>query len=96
MHTSKIAFSNESNRPRIIWIEPWGADFTLLNKEEIEIVVTDAKAVPWFHVLEHDDCSQVYVEGVDLMNCRHKVLQGEKELQIGHNRQHGIDAGFKY
>ncbi len=40
-------------------------------------------AIPWFHIVEWDGTTQVYCEDTSDF----KVLQGERELECGHNRQ---------
>ncbi len=84
---------NDTGRPRIIWVEPWAEDFTLLPKEKLEIVVHGQSESWWFHVVEYDEGAQVYLEGEG--NDDYQVSQGGIVIHCGHQRQAAIDAGLK-
>jgi hypothetical protein len=90
--TGKIAVSNSTKRPRIVWVEPWGEDYTLLPGEELELLCRDDTEQPWFHVVEWEDGSQIYVEQGGYF----EVLQQGKRIECGHNRQAGQEAGLSY
>jgi hypothetical protein len=91
--TAKLGIWNSTKRLRIVWVEPWAEDFTLLPKERLEITVTDESVQPWFCVVERPDSSQAYIEsgGSD-----YEITQEGKRLECGHNRQAGLAAGLKY
>lgn len=69
--------------PLVVAVEPWANDYTLLPNERLEVVAFGEAAVPWFEVVEWDDAIQVYCENT----VNFKVLQGDRELQCGHQRQ---------
>lgn len=82
--TSKLAVSNSSSKPRVLAVEPWANDYTLLPGEELEIVAFGNAELPWFYVVEWDGTSQVYChEAADF-----KVVQKGVELECGHGRSH--------
>ena len=82
-HSSKLGIWNSRTVPQVVAIEPWANDYTLLPGEKLTIVAFRGEAVPWFNVVEWDGTSQVYCEDtVDF-----KVLQGDRELECGHQRQ---------
>jgi hypothetical protein len=81
--TSRLEVSNSRDKPRVVAVEPWANDYTLLPGEELVVVAFGYTAVPWFHVVEWDDTSQVYCNETDDF----RVLQKGVELQCGHNRQ---------
>ena len=87
---ARLGFSNNTKRPRIVWLEPWGEDFTLLSGEQLEIVCRADSGQPWFHVVEHEESTQVYIESGDYP----EVLQNGQRLECGHNRQVARDAGL--
>jgi hypothetical protein len=92
MLTGKIAVSNSTKRPHIVWVEPWGEDYTLLPGEQLEIICREDSEQPWFHVVENEESSQVYIErGQDF-----EVLQESKRLYCGHNRKIARSAGLKF
>ena len=93
---AKIGISNDESQLRVIWVEPWPHDFTLLPGESLEIQVRSFVAQPWFNVVETDRNTQVYVELPlsDLMDAKVEVYQGTTLLEPGHNRQAAIDAGI--
>lgn len=92
---AKIGVSNDDAQLRVIWVEPWPDDYTLLSGESLEIHVRSSVAQPWFHVVETDRNTQIYVElpHSGLMKAKVEVYQGTQLLQAGHNRQAAIDAG---
>jgi hypothetical protein len=81
--TSKLGVSNSRDKPHIVAVEPWACDYTLMPGEELVVVAYGENAVPWFFLVEWDDTTQVYCE--ETVNF--KVLQGDRELECGHNRQ---------
>jgi hypothetical protein len=85
--STKIGIWNERKGPQVVAVEPWANDYTLLPKEKLEIVAFGDKAVPWFVVAEWDGTTQVYCEDT----ADFKVMQGERELPCGHQRQ--LDSG---
>ena len=93
---AKIGVSNDEQQLRVIWVEPWPNDFTLLPGESLEIHVRSSTAQAWFNVVETDRNMQIYVElpPSDLMSAVVEVYQGTQMLQSGHNRQAAIDAGI--
>jgi hypothetical protein len=84
---------NSTERPRIVWVEPWAEDFTLLPGEELEIVARNNSEQPWFYVVEWPESTQVYLEAA---SSDFEVFQTGKRLELGHNRKAGVDAGLKY
>jgi hypothetical protein len=82
-YTSKLGVWNSRSAPQVVAVEPWANDYTLLPGEKLAIMAFGEKAVPWFTVVEWDGTSQIYCEDtVDF-----KVLQGDHELECGHQRQ---------
>ena len=90
--SARIRVQNSTEKPRIVWVEPWAEDFTLLAGEELEIVAHGTTEQPWFHIVEWPDSTQVYLEGVSE---DYEVLQGRIHLECGHNRKAACDAGLK-
>ena len=88
---AKIGVSNQNKRPHVVWVEPWAEDFTLLPGEELEIRASSTLSQPWFHVVESDGHTQVYIETI---YATYEVLQHGNPLQCGHNRQSAVDAGL--
>jgi hypothetical protein len=83
LFNSKLGVRNSRKAPQIVAVEPWADDYTLLPGEELEIVAFGKKAVPWFNVVEWDGTTQVYCEETDDF----KVMQGDRQLECGHQRQ---------
>ncbi len=80
---TKLEVSNSRKTPKVVVVEPWANDYTLLPNEELVIEALDNNEMPWFHVREWDGTTQVYVQvGMDF-----EVRQGSRVLQCGHNRQ---------
>ena len=92
---AKLSFSNSRTVPHIVWIEPWGEDYTLMPGEELQIVATidyqnwpprPDDAAAFFDIVENDGSTQVYCEKTNDV----KVMQGDRELEIGHQRQSNL------
>lgn len=82
-YSSKLGVSNSRKAPQVVAVEPWATDYTLFPDEELEVIAFGESAVPWFNVVERDGTTQVYCENtVDF-----KVVQGDRELECGHQRQ---------
>ena len=80
---AKLGVSNSGSKPRVVAVEPWANDYTLLPGEELEIVAFGNAQSPWFYVVEWGWASQAYCnETADF-----KVVQNGVELRCGHNRQ---------
>jgi hypothetical protein len=94
-YSSKLAVHNMTDGPRVIWVEPWGGDFTLLPNEEIEIVANNTLALPWFSLIEHQQCTQVYIQVPDVTSTGYAVMQGGNQLLVGHNRRAAQEAGIE-
>jgi hypothetical protein len=61
-HIEKLGFRNEQDAPRTIIVEPWADEYILLSQEEMSLVGINYEEPPGFYVIEHNDCSQVYLE----------------------------------
>ena len=51
-YSAKLGVWNSTKHPRVVWVEPWGEDYTLLPEEKLEIAVADESEQPWFNVVE--------------------------------------------
>lgn len=80
---SKIGVSNARTAPRVVAVEPWGNDYTLLPGEELEVIAFGREATPWFHVVESDEATRICCEDADTF----EVLQSGRELECGYRRQ---------
>lgn len=81
--SSKLGVWNSRKAPHIVVVEPWANDYTLLPEEKLEVVAFGKDAMPSFEVVEWDGTTQVYCDNtIDF-----KVLQGNRELLCGHQRQ---------
>ncbi|MAT72625.1 MAG: hypothetical protein CMJ58_24340 [Planctomycetaceae bacterium] len=89
---SSIEIYNDRPRPHIVWIEPWGEDYTMLPKEKLvaSTMVSDTDQGPWFAMVETDGNTQLYVERGDYP----EVLIDGAKVDCGHNRQAAVDAGI--
>jgi hypothetical protein len=91
IHSAKIGVTNSTARPRIVWVEPWAEDYTLMPGEELVITAQDNADQPWFHVVEWPESTQIYIEAGGAF----EVLQGGRRLECGHNRQAARAASLK-
>jgi hypothetical protein len=85
MATAKIGIINyqDNTSSRVVYVEPWADDYTLLPGEELVIFAdSDAEEHPWFNVVESTNATQVYCEATSGFS----VWQNGRELACGHNR----------
>ena len=82
-YSSKLGVWNARKAPQVVAVEPWANDYTLLPDERLEVIAFGDTAVPWFNVVEWDGTTQVYCEDT----ADFKVVQGDRELECGHQRQ---------
>ena len=59
-----IGIWNDRPRPHVIWMEPWGADYTLLPNQKLLVTASDSSSGsgPWFLLVETEGNTQVTVE----------------------------------
>jgi hypothetical protein len=88
--SAKIEVSNETKEPRIVWLEPWAEDYTLLPNEELQILAHSESEQPWFHVVVGEKHTQVYLQTGDMA----EVFQNGNPLSCGHKREEAIKAGI--
>src|SRR5258708_38505403 len=82
---STIGIINSTAKPRVVWVEPWDSDYTLLPGERLEITIRDETRLPWFVVEEQDAATRIHIEPGTL----YYVTQGGRHLVNGHNRGAG-------
>jgi hypothetical protein len=89
---SSMEIYNDRTVPHIVWIEPWGEDYTMLVKDKLRIATTsaDTSDAPWFSLVETNGNTQVYVERGDYP----QVFINDSVVRCGHNRQVAIDLGI--
>jgi len=88
--TEKLLITNDSDKPLLISLEPWGEDYTLLAKEEVEIIARDCRDDFHYNVVYYNDFVAVYVEGGKGDEHPGVYCQGIK-LQSGYNRDFSPD-----
>lgn len=87
----EIAIWNDRPALHIVWIEPWGRDYTMLPKQKLIVTTTGSatESGPWFSLVETEGNTQVYVErGDDPL-----VEVDGVPVECGHNRQAAKEAG---
>jgi hypothetical protein len=83
--TSKIGVTNNEATPYSVYVEPWGADFTLLPGQSLEIIAYGEHTLPWFELVQSEGTMQIHCEG----SCTFEATQAGKTLECGHNRPAG-------
>ena len=91
--SARLEVHNDTQRPRVVWVEPVAEDFTLLSGESLEIVARGIQNRQWFGLVELEDATQVYLQEPDFMDFQ--VFQNGKRLERGHNRDAGRKAGIR-
>jgi hypothetical protein len=87
---AKIGVRNDQSRPRLVYVEPWAWDYTLLPGETLEIHARNSTVLPWFNIVEHEKCIQVFIEvpALELKSTPFDVYQEGKLIDCGPNSQH--------
>ncbi len=87
-----IGIWNDRSQPHLVWIEPWGGDFTMLPGQKMTVTTRgpDTKDGPWFVLVETEHNTQVFVERGEYP----QVQLNGVVVEEGHNRQVAIDAGI--
>ena len=83
LHLSKFRVHSNMEVPHVIAVEPWGADYTLLPGESLEVIATGEEVAPSFELVAWDECSQVYCNDAST----YEVMQNGIAIFCGHNRQ---------
>ena len=84
--TTKLGVTNDNSEPLVVYVEPCGADYTLLPGESLEIIVIGVGLLPlpWFSVIDSPGALSAYIEG----SCGDfAVFQGGHRIECGHNRR---------
>ena len=81
--TAKIVVTNNLNRSLVVYVEPWGEDYTLLSEEYMEVIAVGTASAPWFSIVESNAGTLLHIEGDAVEST---VYQGETRLECGHNR----------
>ncbi len=77
-----VSFFNYTANPRVICVEPWGADYTLAPNERFELVAYNSQSEPSFELRDdHQHSTQVWCEAETF-----EVRQEGKILECGYNR----------
>ena len=87
-----ITIRNDRANPHVLWIEPWGEDYTLLPGQELKVTVTSSKSNtdPPFELVETEGNTQIYCD----LREYPKIFVDECSVECGYNRQAAIDAGI--
>ena len=80
---STITVSNSGTAPRVVFVEPWGEDYTLFRGQGFRVVAFGAETAPSFEIVENDNATSVYCENATGFT----VLLDGKELKCGFQRQ---------
>jgi hypothetical protein len=92
MHLVSIEIRNDRSRPHVVWIEPWGEDYTLIpnQKVHVEVAETELGTGSYFNLVETEGNTQVYIERGGYP----RVSVDGESVECGHNRQAAIDSGI--
>jgi hypothetical protein len=87
-----IVIHNDRSRPYLVWIEPWGEDYTLLPQQRLIVTSTVSSPIdrPAFALVESDTGTQLYIETGNYP----ELLVDGIPVVCGHSRQAAIDAGL--
>lgn len=81
--TMSVSLDYRAIKPRAVYIEPWGEDYWLFPQDEFVITANGQTSSPVFSLHEHDDSTQIYIEG----DCQNYVVQhSSKQIECGYQR----------
>lgn len=80
----RMMITNDGSDPLVVFVEPWGRDFTLLVGESFDLVLEGGSPESHFNTFCSPNRITVYAEGAveDVL-----VYQGGTRVECGHNRQ---------
>ena len=82
-YSNTLNVTNDTGQPRVIWIEPWGGDFTLPPGQTFEIVGHDPVASPAFSVVLAESGTQIFIEVADPASGDYDVFLDGVRLAAG-------------
>lgn len=98
-HATRLEIKNGTNRPRAVWVELWGHDYTLLPLESIELITWGKIEPPEVSVEEHADATAIVLspsarDGLTFGD--HVIHKDGVLLKPGYQRREGLEAGLTY
>lgn len=78
----KIVIENDSDKPKILYLEPWGEDYGMMPHDKFEIIEEKANEDFYLQVIFNKDIL-VWAEGQN--DAYPRVYLHGKELVCGHN-----------
>ena len=81
----RLTITNDGSKPIILYVEPWGRDYTLLPQDTLDLVMESASSNSHFHVQYGHSSLTVFAEGDPI---EVSASQDGKVLDVGHNRNH--------
>ena len=78
----RVCNGRKDGRSQVVYIEPFGEDYTLLAEESLEIVVTESGPTPSITLDESENATSVYFD----TGHHFEVYQGGQPIKCGHNR----------
>ena len=81
--SSKLQVHSHKAVPYLVAVEPWGADYTLLPGESLQVVAFGDEVAPSFELVEWNNSCQVYCDDAS----SYEVRQNGAVIHCGHNRQ---------
>jgi hypothetical protein len=83
---ARLSVQNRRGTAFTVWVEPWGADYTLLPGESLAILASGFTEDSYFDLAHADNEHDLKV--VIAGECEDwTVFQGQHELFCGHNRE---------
>jgi hypothetical protein len=92
----RLSLRNDTKRPRVVWVELWGDDYTLLAGESLELIVGGRTNTPALDLELGDDWVKVILAPDGETFGDYVAHQNGVVLESGYQRQSGLDAGLKY
>ncbi|MCC6301745.1 MAG: hypothetical protein IT489_02975 [Gammaproteobacteria bacterium] len=84
--TTRMDTTNDGKEPLVLYVEPWGHDFTLAPGQTFTLVASSEVDMPYFAQSIQGGAGDVavYLEGPN--DISFAVLEGQRELACGHGR----------
>ncbi len=87
--STRLQVLNQTVKPRTVWVEPWGEDFTVLPGDRLEIIAHNGSEAPGFSVVEGSVSTEVFLEAASSFEALHNGTR----VQCGFNRPAAARSG---
>ena len=79
---TSFAYRNDTKEPQVVYVEPWGCDYTISPGEQLRVQAEGIGEMPHFDLQHSVDGLQLWCESTDAT----EVFVDGSPVACGHNR----------